>query len=228
MPSIQENLTYLQRSIRAFEKKYQRPLHSVSLVAMSKGQPLEKLEAAMAAGQYLFGENYVQEALVKMKKLTQPSVEWHFTGRIQSNKTRPIAEYFSWVHTVTDQKVARRLNDQRPPQLPPLHICLEVNVSQEASKSGLKEEAELKALAEYCLSLPRLKLRGLMTLAKPKQTFVEQRRALHHLAALKDKLDQQGIPLDTLSMGMTDDMEAAIAEGATFIRIGRGIFGPRL
>ena len=227
MPTIQENLDQLASTILTLEKKYQRPAHSVSLLAISKGQSLEKMEAAIASGQRLFGENYVQEALVKMAALTAPKLEWHFTGSIQSNKTRQIAEGFSWVHTVATQKVAQRLNDQRPAQLPPLNICLEINVSQEASKAGLREEAQLHALAEACLSLPRLKLRGLMAIPMAKKDFSEQRAEFHHLALLKEKLCQQGYELDTLSMGMTDDLEAAIAEGATFIRIGRGIFGSR-
>lgn len=227
MPTIQENLLQLNTTIRALEKKYHRPAHSVSLLAMSKGQPLEKLQQAIAAGQCLFGENYLQEAMKKMERLKQPGLEWHFTGTLQSNKTRPVAEHFSWVHTVTTPRLAQRLNDQRPVHLPSLNICLEVNVSGEASKSGLREEAELMVLAEACLSLPRLKLRGLMTIPKPVTGLAEQRAELHQLFLLKEKLGQRGFALDTLSMGMTDDLEAAIAEGATYIRVGRGIFGPR-
>ena len=227
MPTIQQNLLQLKDTIRALEKKYQRADNSVSLLAMSKGQSLEKLEAAIASGQRLFGENYLQEALAKIAALTEPGLEWHFTGSIQSNKTRQIAEHFTWVHTVASQKSAQRLNEQRPPQLPPLNICLEINVSQEATKAGLREEKEIKALAEFCLSLPRLSLRGLMAIPVPRATLVEQRAELHQLVLLKEELCRQGYVLDTLSMGMTDDLEAAIAEGATYIRVGRGIFGPR-
>lgn len=228
MPSIRDNLFQLWERIHAFEDKYQRPRNSVSLVAMSKGQPVEKLEQAIAAGQRIFGENFVQEALAKMEKLGRKDLEWHFTGTLQSNKTRLIAEHFSWVHTVTSTKVAQRLNDQRSPHLSPLPVCLEVNISGEASKSGLKEIEEVEKLANDCLALPHLKLRGLMTIPKQTALFEEQRAELHRLRLMKEHLNRQGITLDTLSMGMTDDLEAAIAEGATLIRIGRGLFGERV
>lgn len=227
MPTIRENLFELQQRIRVLEKKYQRPAYAVSLIAISKGQSVEKLEQAIAAGQRLFGENYLQEALSKMAVLTEPALEWHFTGTIQSNKTRQLAERFAWVHTVTSKKVAQRLNDQRPTALPPLKICLEVKISKEATKAGLEDEGSLQELAEYCLALPRLELRGLMTVAEQQKSFIAQRAHLQTLARMQERLNQQGFHLDTLSMGMTEDMEAAIAEGATFIRIGRGIFGPR-
>ncbi len=227
MSNIQENLLHLLQSIRTLEQKYHRPPHSVSLIAISKDQPLEKLQQAISAGQRLFGENYLQEALPKMAALPQSDLEWHFTGSIQSNKTRQIAENFAWAHTVDSPKIAQRLNDQRPADLPPLQICLQANVGQEKTKAGLKDPAALQELAAYCSSLPRLQLRGLMTIPKVQKTLTEQRAQLHILAGLQTKLCEQGFSLDTLSMGMTEDLEAAIAEGATFIRIGRGIFGPR-
>jgi pyridoxal phosphate enzyme (YggS family) len=227
MSTIQENLFKLRQTILALEEKYQRRPHSVSLLAMSKGQPIEKLEQAIAAGQRSFGENYLQEALEKMESLREADVEWHFTGLLQSNKTRLIAERFAWVHTLTSLKQAERLNEQRPLGLPPLNLCMEVNVSGQASKAGLKEIEEVLVLAKSCLALPRLRLRGLMAIPRPTFTLREQRAELHRLVQIQEQLAHEGIPLDTLSMGMTDDLEAAIAEGATTIRIGRGIFGPR-
>jgi pyridoxal phosphate enzyme (YggS family) len=222
------NLTTLTTAIRHFERQYHRPPYSVLLVAASKAQPLAKIQEAIAAGQKQFGENYLQEALTKIPALQKnPTLEWHFIGSIQSNKTRHLAEHFSWVHTVTHAKVAQRLNEQRPPELPPLNICLEINVSQEASKTGLTELAEIITLAEYCQSLPHLRLRGLMTIPAPQPTLAAQRAEFSKLASLQQMLNKQGFTLDTLSMGMTADLEAAIAEGATIVRVGRGVFGER-
>jgi len=205
----------LIKTIEELEKKYHRAPHSVSLLAASKGQSLEKIKAAIDAGQRSFGENYVQEALEKIKAINNPNIEWHFIGHIQSNKTKAIAENFSWVHSLCDKKIAQRLNDQRPLHLPPLQVCLEVNLDQEKTKSGVVSAEELISLADYCKTLPRLKLRGLMAMPLQCATF-------HQVYLLKEKLH-----LDTLSMGMTKDMEAAIAEGSTWVRIGEGLFGPR-
>jgi len=224
---IHHNLNQLHRHILEFEEKYHRVPHSVFLLAISKGQDLEKIQQAIAAGQLAFGENYLQEALKKIAEINHPQIEWHFTGHIQSNKTQEIARHFSWAHTVTNQKIAQRLNDQRPAILAPLNICLEVNVSREASKSGVMALEELVSLARFCISLPRLKLRGLMTIPQPQEKFEAQRAELHQLVLMKEELCQRGFELDTLSMGMTDDLEAAIAEGATMVRVGRGIFGGR-
>lgn len=179
------------------------------------------------AGQNCFGENYLQEALPKMIALSNKSIEWHFIGSIQSNKTRNIAGHFAWVHSVDDMKIARRLNDQRPRHLPPLNICIEINVSHEATKSGIDFDKAL-ALAQYCLTLPRLKLRGLMTIPAPMKNFNEQRNEFHKLFLLYQSLRGKGFTLDTLSMGMSGDFEAAIAEGSTLVRIGAGIFGERV
>ena len=183
---------------------------------------------AHAAGQRAFGENYLQEALDKMAALKDraPDIEWHFIGPIQSNKTRPIAEHFSWVHSVDRLKIAQRLSEQRPAALPPLDICIQVNVSGEASKSGCTPQ-ELPALAQAVAGLPGLRLRGLMTIPEPAATEAGQRRPLRALRELADQLRAQGIALDTLSMGMSADLAAAIAEGATMVRIGTAIFGER-
>lgn len=196
------------------------------MLAVSKGQSIEKIREAYDAGQQLFGENYLQEALIKMTALSDVHIEWHFIGPIQSNKTRKIAEHFSWVHSVDNLKTAQRLNDQRPAHLPPLNICLEVNISHEISKSGIAPP-QTKSLATTCLSLPRLRLRGLMAIPAPQIDFQQQRAAFHLLAELFHALRGDGIPLDTLSMGMSDDFEAAIAEGSTIIRLGTAVFGRR-
>lgn len=226
MTLIQQNLTAIKARIAEYEKKYGREPGSIQLLAVSKGQPLTKIEEAIASGQKAFGESYVQEALPKITALASPSIEWHFIGAIQSNKTRKITEHFSWVHSVRDKKIATRLNDQRPAHLPPLNICIEVNISQEATKSGMTM-ADVAPLAEYCQTLPCLKLRGLMVIPIPKENFAEQRAEFAKLRHLWITLRQQGITLDTLSMGMSEDFEAAIAEGATIVRIGTAIFEER-
>lgn len=226
MIDIANNLATISQRIREYEILYQRKPGSVFLLAVSKKQPVEKIQQAVAAGQLAFGENYLQEALEKMSILRNNSIDWHFIGSIQSNKTKKIAEYFSWVHSVSEMKICERLNAQRPAELPPLNICLEVNVSQEASKSGASAE-EIRTLIEYCASLPRLKLRGLMTIPTPRDHFDEQRAEFKKLRLLFEEMNKNNLKLDTLSMGMSDDLEAAIAEGATIVRIGTAIFGPR-
>ena len=168
-----------------------------------------------------FGESYLQEALPKIALF--PDIEWHFIGPIQSNKTRKIAEHFAWVQSVANAKIAQRLNDQRPPHLPPLNICIEVNISHELTKSGIIEQ-DLFKLTEYCLNLPRLKLRGLMGIPAPTADLEQQRKQFHQLFLLYQTLKQQGFDLDTLSMGMSDDFEAAIAEGSTLVRIGTRVY----
>jgi pyridoxal phosphate enzyme (YggS family) len=185
---------------------------------------------AMAAGQLAFGENYLQEALDKIASVAQAqpdaAVEWHFIGPIQSNKTRPIAASFAWVHTVERLKIAQRLSEQRPPELGPLNICLQVNISGEASKSGASPE-ELPALAREVAQLPNLRLRGLMAIPEPTTDVAEQRAAFARVRALFDALRAEGLELDTLSMGMSGDLAPAIAEGATIVRVGSAIFGKR-
>lgn len=224
--TIEENLITIRKRIAEYEKKYGRREGTVRLLAASKGQSALKVEAALHAGQHEFGENYLQEALKKMSALTPNPIEWHFIGPIQSNKTRKIAENFAWAHGVDDEKIAKRLNDQRPPHLPPLNICIEVNVSDESSKSGVALNDALP-LAKYCLSLPHLQLRGLMTIPAQTDDVNEQRSEFKKLYQLWENFRDQGIVLDTLSMGMSYDFEAAIAEGSTLVRIGRAIFGER-
>jgi pyridoxal phosphate enzyme (YggS family) len=200
----------------------------VRLLAVSKTQPAPAVRAASACGQQAFGENYVQEALDKIAALAdlRARLEWHLIGPLQSNKTRPVAEAFDWVHSVDRLKIAQRLSEQRPPGLPPLQVCLQVNVSGEASKSGVAP-AEVAALARAVAALPRLRLRGLMSIPEPAQGFDAQRAPHRQLRELLQALNAQGLGLDTLSMGMSDDLEAAVAEGATLVRVGTAVFGPR-
>lgn len=223
---IKNNLVLLNSHVADFEKKYHRQPGSVKILAASKSQSIEKILDAYQAGQRIFGENYLQEALAKMAMLADKHIEWHFIGPIQSNKTRKIAENFTWVHSVDSIKIAKRLNDQRPANLPALNICIEVNVSAEESKSGVKVD-EVTSLIDCCQSLPRLALRGFMTIPAPFHQFEDQRREFHKLFFLWNTLRQKGMALDMLSMGMSDDFEAAIAEGSTMIRIGTAIFGKR-
>jgi pyridoxal phosphate enzyme (YggS family) len=200
----------------------------VRLLAVSKTQPAPAVRAAVACGQQAFGENYVQEALDKIAALAdlRARLEWHLIGPLQSNKTRPVAEAFDWVHSVDRLKIAQRLSEQRPPGLPPLQVCLQVNVSGEASKSGVAP-AEVAALARAVAALPRLRLRGLMSIPEPAQGLAAQRAPHRRLRELLQALTAQGLALDTLSMGMSDDLEAAIAEGATLVRVGTAVFGAR-
>jgi hypothetical protein len=198
----------------------------ISLLVASKTHPAERVREAWLAGQTIFGENYLQEALTKMPALADLPIEWHFIGPIQSNKTRRIAENFVWVHGVDRVKIADRLAKDRPESLPPLQICLQVNVSGEASKSGVAPE-ELAQLAAHVVRLPRLKLRGLMAVPELTTATALQRSQFHMLWELFDRLKREGYELDTLSMGMSEDMDIAIAEGATMVRIGTAIFGPR-
>jgi pyridoxal phosphate enzyme (YggS family) len=198
----------------------------ITLLAASKTNPAERLREAYQAGQKIFGENYLQEALAKMQHLTDLPIEWHFIGPIQSNKTRRIAENFSWVHSVDRIKIADRLSKDRSESLPPLQICLQVNVSGELSKSGVAP-GDLGHLAAHVIRLPRLKLRGLMAVPELTTATALQRSQFHMLWELFDRLKRDGYALDTLSMGMSEDMDIAIAEGTTMVRVGTAIFGPR-
>lgn len=202
----------------------------MKLLAVSKTFPAEAVVEAMTAGQRAFGENYLQEGLDKMQEVArlQPdtAIEWHFIGPIQSNKTRPIAAHFQWVHTVERLKIAQRLSEQRPEELGPLDICIQVNISGEASKSGAGED-ELPELARQVAALPRLRLRGLMAIPEATQDEAQQRAAFARLRTLFETLRAQGLALDTLSMGMSGDLKAAVAEGATIVRVGSAIFGAR-
>jgi len=198
----------------------------VTLLAVSKAQTAEKLREAYQAGQTKFGENYLQEALNKQIELADLNIEWHFIGPIQSNKTQPIAQHFSWVHGVDRLKIAQRLNDARPADLPPLQICLQINISGEASKSGIAPN-ELLDLVKAVAALPKLTLRGLMTIPEPTDDEALQRQQFKQMRDWLNGLKKEGFALDTLSMGMSSDYKIAIEEGATIVRIGSGIFGAR-
>ncbi len=228
--SISARLDQVRQAIAAAARDAARPLESVLLIAVSKTFGPDAVIAAADAGQRAFGENYLQEALDKMTAVrsTRPDLmlEWHFIGPIQSNKTRPIAENFDWVHAVDREKIAQRLSDQRPSHLPSLQICLQVNVSGEESKSGVSPD-ELLPLARTVSAMPHLQLRGLMAIPEPTEDPERQRAPFVLLRQLAQQLREAGIETDTLSMGMSADMAAAIAEGATMVRVGTAIFGQR-
>lgn len=230
MSAITEHLQSVRIRVSQAARQAQRDPSSVNLLAVSKTQPVSAILEAAEAGQSAFGENYEQEAVRKILAIRQErpdlKLEWHFIGPIQSNKTRAIAEHFDWVHSVDRERIARRLSDQRPDDLPPLNICLQVNISGEGSKSGVHPE-ELAALAKTVSSMPRLKLRGLMAIPEPQSAPEKQRQPFHAMKTLFEQLKRAGYDLDTLSMGMSDDMEAAVQEGATTVRIGTAIFGQR-
>ncbi|WP_176646136.1 YggS family pyridoxal phosphate-dependent enzyme [Duganella sp. SG902] len=229
MSPIRQNLQAITATIVATTQESGRQPDAVRLLAVSKTFGPEAVQEAVAAGQRAFGENYLQEGLDKIRALNDagaPALEWHFIGPIQSNKTRPIAEHFAWVHTVEREKIAARLSEQRPAGMAPLQICLQVNISGEASKSGVAPE-EVAALAHKVATLPNLTLRGLMAIPEPAVEFAQQRAAFARLRALYEQLRADGLALDTLSMGMSADMRAAIFEGATIVRVGSAIFGAR-
>lgn len=229
MSLIRQNLQAITATIVAATQESGRQPGSVELLAVSKTFGPEAVLEAVEAGQRAFGENYLQEGLDKIRAVQEagaPALAWHFIGPIQSNKTRPIAEHFAWVHTVEREKIAQRLSEQRPADLPPLQICLQVNISGEASKSGVAPE-EVAALAHQVAALPNLTLRGLMAIPEPAVEFAQQRAAFAQLRVLYEQLRADGLALDTLSMGMSADMRAAIFEGATMVRVGSAIFGAR-
>jgi PLP dependent protein len=228
MATIPGNIQQVRDRIAAACASAQRDVQSVTLLAVSKTFGPDAVRQALAAGQHRFGENYVQEALDKIEALAdvRAQLEWHLIGPLQSNKTRVVAERFDWVHAVDRLKIAQRLSDQRPPGLPPLQVCLQVNISAEASKSGLAP-ADVPALARAVASLPRLRLRGLMAIPEPAGDLAAQRRPHRALRELLLTLRAQGLDVDTLSMGMSADLEAAILEGATIVRVGTAIFGQR-
>jgi pyridoxal phosphate enzyme (YggS family) len=226
MGSIAENLQVVRGRISSAARAAGRDPAAVSLLAVSKTHAPALIREAHAAGQRAFGENYVQEAEAKMASLADLPLEWHLVGPLQSNKTRIVAERFQWVHTVDREKVARRLSEQRPAGLPPLDVLVQVNVSGEASKSGIAPGGAA-ALARAVACLPHLRLRGLMAVPEPTPEARVQRARFAGLRALFESLRREGLALDTLSMGMSDDMEAAIAEGSTMVRIGTAIFGKR-
>ncbi|MGX0892940.1 pyridoxal phosphate enzyme (YggS family) [Pseudomonas sp. ADAK2 TE3594] len=223
MSTIADNIAQVSSRIQAAAKAAHRGENSIQLLAVSKTKPADALREAYAAGIRDFGENYLQEALGKQLELADLPLIWHFIGPIQSNKTRAIAEHFDWVHSVDRLKIAQRLSEQRPADLPPLNICIQVNVSGEASKSGCTP-ADLPALANAIGALPRLKLRGLMAIPEPTEDRAAQDAAFAAVQSLQASLN---LPLDTLSMGMSHDLESAIAQGATWVRIGTALFGAR-
>ena len=231
MSTIEQNLQAVCASIAQAAADAQRAPAEVTLLAVSKTFGADAVLAAMRAGQAAFGENYLQEALDKIalvkEAVPQRVPAWHFIGPIQSNKTRPIAEHFDWVHTVEREKIAVRLSEQRPAGLPDLNICLQVNISGEASKSGVTP-ADLPALARAVAQLPRLRLRGLMAIPEPETDVNLQRAAFAQLRVLYQQLKADGLALDTLSMGMSADLRAAVLEGATIVRVGSAIFGSRI
>ncbi|MGF6379515.1 YggS family pyridoxal phosphate-dependent enzyme [Paraburkholderia atlantica] len=222
------NLADVHERIASAAQAAGRDAQSVTLLAVSKTFPADAVRAAHAAGQRAFGENYVQEALDKIQTLAdlRASLEWHFIGPLQSNKTRPVAEHFDWVHSVDRLKIAQRLSEQRPDNLPPLNVCLQVNVSGEASKSGVAPD-DAAAIAHRIAALPKLKLRGLMSIPEPAGDLDAQRAPHRQLRELFERLRNDGLALDTLSMGMSADLEAAVLEGATIVRVGTAIFGAR-
>jgi pyridoxal phosphate enzyme (YggS family) len=226
MTTIAANLQAVHARIARTALACGRDPSAVSLLAVSKTFPPECVRQARAAGQVAFGESYAQEGVRKITALADLDCEWHFIGPIQSNKTRAVAEHFQWVHAVDRERIAVRLNDARPQHLSPLNVCIQVNVSAESSKSGVMPGAE-RALARCIAALPRLRLRGLMAIPEPTPDLDLQRRRYALLRRLLAELNAEGYGLDTLSMGMSDDFESAIAEGATIVRLGTAIFGPR-
>jgi len=224
--NLQAKLLAVRRRIEEACAAAGREAGEVSLLAVSKTWPAETVAAAAACGQRRFGESYVQEAQEKIARLCPLDLEWHFIGPLQSNKTRPVAGEFAWVHSVDRQKIAERLAAQRPASLPPLNICVEVNVSGETSKGGCLP-SEAPSLCRAIAALPRLRLRGLMAIPEPTADVALQRRRFAQVRELRDRLAMAGLELDTLSMGMSHDLEAAIMEGATIVRVGAAIFGDR-
>ena len=226
MTAIAANLQAVNLTIAKAAQLARRRAENITLLAVSKVFPADAVREAYQAGQSAFGESYVQEALDKIAALRDLPLEWHFIGPIQSNKSRAIAENFAWVHSVDRLKIAERLSAQRPQNLPPLNVCIQVNVSGEDSKSGVAP-GEVSALAQAVAQLPQLKLRGLMAIPAPAEGLAAQRLPFAQLRGLMQQLVAQGLELDTLSMGMSHDFEAAIMEGATIVRVGSAIFGER-
>ena len=226
MHDVGTALNAVRTRIAELERRYRREPGSVTLLAVSKTKPPEAVRAAVAAGQSAFGENHLQDAMTKVDALDGQGVSWHFIGAVQSNKTRPIAAHFDWVHSIERERIATRLSTQRPTGRGPLDVCIEVNVSGEDTKSGVPP-AEVEPLARLIRELPGLRLRGLMAIPRPAEDFEAQRIPFRLLREMLDDLNAKGLGLDTLSMGMTGDLEAAVAEGATIVRVGTAIFGPR-
>ena len=224
--NVATNLHSIRQRISAAEKLANRDAGSVALLAVSKTKPDSLIRAAWNAGQHAFGENYAQEAEEKARRLADLGIEWHFIGPIQSNKTRGLAQTMAWVHSIDRLKIAQRLSDQRPAHLPPLNLCVQVKLSDEPSKSGVAS-SELPNLAEQIVKLPKLRLRGLMAIPAATADYPEQRQSFSKLQELLLELQKQHPQADTLSMGMSGDLEAAVVEGSTLVRVGTDIFGAR-
>lgn len=227
MNRIADNIDKIIEQIHVFEQRYNRPEGAITLLAVSKKQAIHKIISAREAGLCDFGENYLSEAKEKILKINDPEINWHFIGPVQSNKTRTIAELFQWVHSVDRLKIAQRLSEQRSDQLPPLNICVQVNLSNEETKSGVTIE-NTKALCQQISQLPNVQLRGLMAIPAPSSEFSVQRQEFHKLNLVFSELATVFDHFDTLSMGMSGDYEAAIAEGSTMVRIGTAVFGARI
>lgn len=227
MTSIQHNLQQVRQRIAAAAARCGRAPEEITLLAVSKTKPASAVEEAFTTGQIAFGENYVQEGVEKVQVLAaHPELEWHFIGPLQSNKSRLVAENFAWCHTLDRLRIAQRLNDQRPASLPPLNVLIQVNISDETSKSGIMLEA-VSGLAEAIAALPQLRLRGLMAIPAAESDYTKQLAVCQQMAEAFRQLQQHYPHIDTLSLGMSDDMEAAIAAGSTMVRIGTAIFGAR-
>ena len=223
---VSDKLQHVRQRIELAAESVGRPAGAVKLLAVSKTMPAQAVREAYAAGQLAFGENYIQEAVDKMAALSDLTLEWHCIGPVQSNKTQLVASNFDWVHSIDRLKIAERLSAQRPAHLPPLQVCLQVNIDGGANKSGVAPQ-DLLALAQAVKKLPHLQLRGLMTIPEPAETDAAMRAVHRQTKELFDSLNAAGLSLDTLSMGMTADLEAAIAEGSTCVRVGTAIFGSR-
>ena len=229
MPTIQENITAVQKRLQQAASDAGRNPAEIQLLAVSKTRNIAQISQAITAGVFCFGENYLQEAMDKIDQLDDSRLDWHFIGPLQSNKTRQAAENFAWVHTVDRVKIAQRLSAQRPDDMPVLNICIQINIDNEASKSGFNRDQAVEVAATIA-QLPKLKLRGLMAIPKPRTVYKEQRQAFAQLRVLMEQINStldNCHKLDTLSMGMSADLEAAVAEGATLVRVGTDIFGAR-
>ena len=229
MPTIQENITAVQKRLQQAASDAGRNPAEIQLLAVSKTRNIAQISQAITSGIFCFGENYLQEAMDKIDQLDDSKLDWHFIGPLQSNKTRQAAENFAWVHTVDRVKIAQRLSAQRPDDMPALNICLQINIDNEASKSGFNQDQAVEVAATIA-QLPKLKLRGLMAIPKPRTVYKEQRQAFAQLRVLMEQINStldNCHKLDTLSMGMSADLEAAVAEGATLVRVGTDIFGAR-
>lgn len=223
---VPQALAKIRQQLNTFEERYQRPINEVTLLAVSKTKPVDLLLDAIAAGQTEFGENYLDEALLKIDALRDYSLTWHFIGAIQSNKTAAIARSFDWVHSIDREKIARRLSDQRPDHLSPLNCCIQLNIDQEDTKAGTLP-AELGDLCAIMNELPGVSLRGLMAIPAPRDSMPEQREIFARIRTELEKLQSSYDSIDTLSMGMSSDLEAAVAEGSTMVRVGTALFGRR-